>query len=278
MKRNFGSAVAFTGTAVNLALFLVKLYVAVSCKSLSVYLDSLNNAADSLVCVAVGLGFIIARKPVNKDYPFGFGRTEGVVNFVISAIILFAGLSFAYTSLNRLMYPIPVSYTVKYALVIALTVPVKLLLMLFYKWASKKQSSAVFGSLGLDSLIDFFITLCSISAFVLSDKTDLNVDGTAGMIISVILIIQGIKIVRKSFDELIGKRDNDLCERIEKCVLKVEGVSEVKKVECHIYGKKIVANISLVTENSAVSEKLIAEIKNEINDESVSEIYVNIGG
>jgi cation diffusion facilitator family transporter len=278
MKRNFGLAVAFTGAAVNLMLFLVKLYVAVSCKSLSIYLDSLNNAADSLVCVAVGFGFILVNKSADKNYPFGFGKTEGVVNFVISSIILFAGLSFAYASLNRLMYPIPVSFTTKYALVIALTVPTKLLLLLFYKWASKKQPSAVFGSLGLDSLLDFFITLCSLSAFVFSDKTDLNIDGIAGMIISVILIIQGVKIVKESFGELIGKRDNALCERIEKSVIRVDGVNAVKDVRCHIYGKKAVANITLCTENGVVSEELIQKIKNEINDEFVCEIYVNIGG
>lgn len=277
-KHNFGAFVAFAGAVVNIGLFLVKLYIAISCNSLSIYLDSLNNAVDSLVCVAVGLGFILANKAITKNYPFGFGRTEGVVNFVISAIILFAGLSFAYSSLYRLVFPLPIWYSAKYALTIAMTIPVKVLLLLFYRWASKKQPSAVFDSLGLDSLLDFFITLCSFSALVLSRKTELNVDGIAGMIISTILVIQGVKVVREAFGELIGKRDNALCERIKESVSKVEGVGSVESVECHKYGKRFVANITLQPIGSDVSGELIKKIKEEINEENLTELYINIGG
>ncbi|MBE6835915.1 MAG: cation transporter [Ruminococcaceae bacterium] len=278
MKKNFGAAVVFIGAAVNLALFLVKLYIALSCNSISIYLDSINNALDSLVCVAAGIGFIIAEKETTQKYPFGFGRTEGVVSFLISVIIIVTGASFLYTSLGRIMFPLPVWYSTRRALTLLLTIPAKFGLLMFYKRASKKQPSAVFGSLGLDSILDFLITLCSLSALVLSEKIGLTFDGIAGLVISLILIVQGIKSVKESLSTLLGKRDGELCERIEKAVSLVDGVKSVKSVQCHSYGKRTVADITIETEDSTVSKDLIEKIKGEIKEENITEIFVGIGG
>ena len=277
-KLNFGALVGFSGAAVNLGLFLIKLYVAISCNSISIYLDSVNNAMDSLVCIAAAVGFIIASKEKTEKYPFGFGRTEGVVSFLISVIILVTGASFAYSSLERIMYPLPISYTAKYAAMLLFTVPVKLGLLLFYRCASKRQPSAVFGSLGLDSVLDFFITLCSFSALILSHYIGLTVDGLAGLVISCVLIFQGFGFVRESLGTLLGKRDDALCERISRAVSKVDGVKSVRSVQCHIYGKNTIADIVIETKDATVTKDLIERIKSEIKEENISDIYVGIGG
>ena len=49
---------AVFGICVNLCLFMVKLYVGISTNSISIYVDSLNNALDSVVCIiALAFGF-----------------------------------------------------------------------------------------------------------------------------------------------------------------------------------------------------------------------------
>jgi divalent metal cation (Fe/Co/Zn/Cd) transporter len=176
------------------------------------------------------------------------------------------------------MYPLPISYTAKYAAMLLFTVPVKLFLLLFYRRASKKQPSAVFGSLGLDSILDFFITLCSFSALILSHYIGLTVDGLAGLGISCVLVFQGVGFVKESLGTLLGKRDNALCERISSAVSKVDGIKSVRSVQCHIYGKNTVADIVVEMEDETVSKDLIERIKAEIKEENVSEIYVGIGG
>ena len=277
-KLNFGAFVGFTGAAVNLGLFFVKLYIATSCNSLSIYLDSVNNAMDSLVCIAAGIGFILAAKKKNEKYPFGFGRTEGVVSFLISVIILVTGASFAYSSLGRILYPLPIWYTSKYALALVLTMPVKVLLLLFYRWAGKKQPSAVFGSLGLDSILDFFITLCSVTALTLSNQVGFTFDGFAGLGISAILIVQSIGFIRDSLGQLLGRRDEELCQRIRQEILGVDGVTDVLSVQCHTYGENTVANIVIETEDRTVSKELIDTIKEKTADEKLYDLFVDIGG
>ena len=276
-KSNIGAAAAFTGAAVNLALFFVKLYVAVSCNSLSIYLDSFNNGIDSLVCVGVGLGFILSKKETVKSYPFGFGKTEGVVNFLVSVIILITGLSFGYSSVIRIMYPLRIFYTSKYALMLLVTVPVKLLLLLFYRHSNKKLGSEVFKSLSLDSVIDSLITLFSFTAFVLSQKLDFSADGIAGLIISAVMIAQGVKIVKESFGFLIGKRDNILCEKIENAVKESNPDISVSNIQCHIYGERRVATMTVVPNETESLEELVCSLENTLVPDTVSEIYINIG-
>ena len=277
-KHNFGAFVALIGVAVNLGLFFVKFYIANSCNSLSIYLDSVNNAVDSVVCVAAALGFILAKKNKTALYPFGFGRTEGVVNFLISVIILITGLSFGYTSLGRIMYPLPIWFSVKYAAVIILTVPVKLLLLAFYRRSNRKLGSAVLNSLSLDSLLDFFITLCSFAALTLSNFAGVSVDGFAGFGISIILVIQGIKAVKESFGVLIGKRDNELCQRIYEAICFDANLTAVKSVECHAYGERIIANITVDAAEGCLCEKAIDEIKEKIVPSLATDVYINFGG
>ena len=48
---------AVFGICVNLCLFMVKLYVGISTNSISIYVDSLNNALDSVVCIIALVGF-----------------------------------------------------------------------------------------------------------------------------------------------------------------------------------------------------------------------------
>ncbi len=277
-KRNIGAAVAFCGAAVNLALFLVKLYVAVSCNSLSIYLDSFNNAVDCLVCVFVGLGFILSKKGATKDYPFGFGKTEGVVNFLVCVIILVTGLSFAYSSLGRIMYPLPIWYSSKYAAMVALTLPVKLLLFFLYKRSNKKLSSPVLDALSFDSILDLFITLCSLTALFVSNRLGFSADGFSGMVISVILVFQSIKIVKNAFGTVIGKRDSSLCEKIENAVSQIGLPVTVENVTCHVYGEKIIANLTLDLNGTELSKETVERIRNALSPETVSDVYINIGG
>jgi divalent metal cation (Fe/Co/Zn/Cd) transporter len=176
------------------------------------------------------------------------------------------------------MYPLPIPYSTKYAAMLLMTVPVKLGLLFFYKWAGRRQPSAVFGSLGLDSILDFLITLCAFCALSLSNKIGLSFDGFAGMAISAILIVQSIGFIKDSLGSLLGKRDEKLCKRIEESVRSVDGVKDVKDVQCHTYGKNTVANIIVETFDTTVSKELIERIKEKTESENLYGVFVDIGG
>lgn len=272
-------AASCIGAAVNLILFFTKLYIGLSVNSVAIYADALNSALDCGVFLASAgvFAFFLSEK---KDYPFGAGKAEELLEFIISVVILVAGAGFAYASAERIMYPVPVWYSSLYAAIIAGSAAVKLLMVLFFKAYGKKTKSPVISGFSTDSMLDFFITLCTLVSFTLSQYMSFSADGIAGIVISLALIIQGIRSTVSAVRRLMGKRDCELCNKIKEILKSEEKITEVCELECHSYGEtkiftaKIKTNCETAEEIYRLTEK--AEI--EVSNGRDFRIYLTFGG
>lgn len=195
-----GIKTAVFGFAANFVLFLVKLYISISSNSLSIYCDAVNNLADTLSCVIALAGFIIILKLNERKSK----RVQSLATFVIGIALTVIGLYFAYNGIERLMYPIPVSYSKKYAILIAVTVIVKILMGIIYIIINKKQSSPVFKTLILDSFLDSAITITALMGFSLTTKINFAVDGIFSVIIGLIVAASALKEIIKQAKFLIN--------------------------------------------------------------------------
>ena len=131
------------GAVLNILLFFVKLYVGISSNSLSVYCDAINNLGDTFACLIALLGFVIAKKTGEKKQL----KIQSLCTFVISMIIFVTGAYFIYNGLERLMYPLQISYSNQYAIIITVTVFVKILMGFMYMAFNKKKPSPVIKAL-----------------------------------------------------------------------------------------------------------------------------------
>lgn len=52
--------------------------------SVALIADAIHTLADSVTSVVIIIGFKIAKKPSDKEHPFGHGRTESVVTLIVS--------------------------------------------------------------------------------------------------------------------------------------------------------------------------------------------------
>lgn len=260
------------GAAVNLLLFFVKLYTGLSVNSIAIYTDALNSLADSAVCIAAAIGFYLITSKPSKKYPFGTGRSEDLLNLVISSVIIITGCAFAYASLERLMYPVPIWYSSLYAVIIAATAAIKLILVFFFRVVSKKHGSQTVKGIETDSLLDFFITLCTLISFTLSEKVSFTLDGAAGIIISLILIVQGIKMAVAVCKKIAGRRDDKLCEKA-KAFIEENGIF-CTDIQCHSYGEVKVFTADISAESKADIPMLLQKFEREMN----CKLYLKLGG
>lgn len=272
-------AVSAFGAAINLILFFTKLYIGLSVNSVAVYADALNSLLDCGICLA-STAVMLLFSFKKEDYPFGTGKVDELLEFIISLVIIITGAGFAYASGERILYPMPVWYSAVYAAVIAATAAVKLLLSLFFRAYGKKTDSSVIKGFAADSILDFFITLCTLLSFSLSPHLSFSADGFAGAIISVILIVQGVRLAVSSCRRLTGKRDDTMCLKMKQKLEAEEKITEVCELECHSYGEakiftaKIKADCRTAEEIYALTQK----IENEVSRESDSRIYLTFGG
>ena len=189
MLKNKLLAASVFGFTANFLLFLVKVYVGISSSSLSIYCDAVNNLGDTFACAAALGGFLLIRRLGERQSL----RLQSLLTFVISLIIALTGGYFVYNGLERVMYPLPVSYLTKYAVIISITIIVKLLMGLFFRFINKKEGSAVLKALELDSFLDCFITLSTLMSLVLVGKLGFAADGIFAIITGSVITVSAVK-------------------------------------------------------------------------------------
>ena len=257
------------GCAVNLVLFFVKLYIGLSSNSICIYADAVNNGVDCAGCIVALIGLTVLMRFVSEKYPFGPGRLQNVIDIFISVCVTLTGLYFGYNSLERLMYPTPVFYTVKYAVIVAATAGVKLLLGIFLKVMSRKTPAYTIKAMALDSFLDFFITLTTLVSFTFCRKAGYSLDGLMGIIIAVVLTVRGVIMVIETCGAVMGKKDNEKCGEARR-IIEEHGL-ECADVNCHLYGDYAVFTATVKGDSDFVSKS--KAIKESIGKEMQAEVY-----
>jgi cation diffusion facilitator family transporter len=186
--------------ALNLALFVTKLYVGISTGCLAVYCDGINNLADSLACGIAVFGFAAARRLTQEQSL----RAQSLVSFVTALAVALTGAYFAYQGAEKLLYPTLVSFRVNYAVMVAVTAGVKLAMGFFFRRAYVRTPSPVYKTIMLDCFMDCGITLCALMSFGLSEKLNFAIDGIISVFIGVFVAIGAIKTLKEQTRYLIG--------------------------------------------------------------------------
>lgn len=184
-----GLSAAIIGILSNFLLFLIKLYVGISSNSLAIYCDAVNNLGDTFSCAVALLGFYLVKK-LNERKSL---RAQSLCTFIISIVITVSGVYFVYNGLERIMYPLPITYSRKYALIITATIFAKILMGMMYAFFNKKAQSPMLKALVLDSFLDCFVTVFAVMGLLLVTKVNYAVDGLFAIITGSIITVFAIK-------------------------------------------------------------------------------------
>lgn len=253
---------------INFALFTIKLYIGLRSNSLCIYTDGINNLMDTVSAVLAFVGIAFAVKKSTTEHPFGFGRMEYVTSFIMSAIMVFAGISFCFNSLGRLLAPTPIWYYESFAIILIFTCFVKLIMGIVFAIYSKKEKSPVLKTIVLDSFLDCGITAITLISFTLSEKIGFTLDAFLGLAISIIISVSGIRLVVSSLSYIVGKADVETENYIINRIANTNKCVTVKKVTVHNYGRNNVwADILLRVEDNSEIPLIQKEIKNTLKTE-----------
>ncbi len=187
---------------------------------------------------------LLSVKFIRSGLSFAVGRLERLLSLLLSLAVAIVGAGFAYSSLERLMYPTPIWFTVKYASLIAATAAAKLLLFILLSSWQKKAPSSVIGVMKTDSLLDFFITLTSLISFTLTRYTEFAIDAFFGIAISVFITVNAIKMLVTAVRGVLGLIKKEQREKVFE-ILESEKV-EFSQISFSLEGQgKAVALIEL---------------------------------
>ena len=233
----YGLLSGFTGAAVNLLLFAVKLAAGILSGSIAIASDAVNNLSDAGSSIITIIGFKLSARPADNGHPFGHGRSEYIAGVIVSVIVLAVGFDFLKESVIRIFSPEKVHVSWGILAVVGGTVLFKGWLFIFYRKIGNRIDSDVIRAAAVDSLSDILGTLVVLGAVFAARFTNFPVDGCAGAVAAGMILIAGFRILRDTTNSLMGEcPDSELVEKLREVLLACDGICGVHDIILHNYG------------------------------------------
>lgn len=237
VRQRYGILAGFVGIILNITLFMLKMISALITGSVSIIADALNNLSDAGSSIVTLIGFKAAGKPADNDHPFGHARAEYLSGLIVSLVIILMGFELFKTSVSKIISSETAEFTWFSIAVLITSILVKLWMAYFNKKLGKLIDSSVMRAAALDSLSDVCATSAVFLTSIIGKFTDLNLDGYAGVLVSLFITYTGFTSIKDSLDPLLGQApDKELVEKIEKTVLKYDGIIGIHELIVHNYG------------------------------------------
>lgn len=233
----YGQMAGIVCIVCNAVLCLAKALVGIAAGSVAIVADAINNLSDASSNVVSLCGFKLASRPADPGHPYGHGRFEYLAGLVVSVLVTAVGIELIRTGVERVLKPEPVTMSVPLAVVLLLSVAVKLWMMAFNHTIGSRIESDTLEATAVDSRNDVITTLAVLACTAISAWTGLNLDGWASVVIGLFVLVSGLQLIRDMMNPLLGSAPSDeLVEHIRAQILGYPGVLGTHDLMVHDYG------------------------------------------
>ena len=200
-----GKLSGIVGIICNLILFGLKLLVGTVSGSVSITADAMNNLSDATSAIVTLIGFKLAEKPADEDHPYGHARYEYLSGLAVAAMIVVIGFELAKTSVQKIIAPAAVEFSIPVAIVLAGSIVVKLWLCLFNRRLGKHIDSPALLAASADSRNDAISTFAVLLAAVIELLTHWRIDGYMGLAVALFILYSGAMLAKDTISPLLGE-------------------------------------------------------------------------
>ena len=237
IRRKYGLFSGISGIVLNFILFVIKIIAGIISSSLGIIADAINNLSDAGSSLITLIGFKLSDKPADHDHPFGHGRFEYISAMLVSVAIILMGFETGKSSIEKIINPKNIIVTRATVIILILSITIKAFMYLLNKCIGKKISSTPIMATAKDSLSDCIATSVILACVLISHYTYINIDGYAGLMVSIFILYTGISTMRESISPLLGHPpDKKLVEDIENTIMSHDMVVGIHDMIIHNYG------------------------------------------
>jgi cation diffusion facilitator family transporter len=246
VRARYGALEGWASIVINLLLFVVKIVLGFSIKSVSLIADAVHTLADSGTSAVVIIGFKIARKPSDKEHPFGHGRMESIAALVVSVLLFMAGVELVEKSIRAIVKPHSSIAPTGVILVIFATIVIKELMSRFSYQLGEIIDSQALKADALHHRSDVIATALVVVALIATRFGYNNIDGMMGVGVSLIIFYSAFSIAKEAVNPLLGEAPSkEAIKEIETLAKAHEGVLGVHDVIFHKYGQTSIISLHI---------------------------------
>ena len=237
VRTAYGQFAGIVGIICNIMLCGAKGFIGFLAGSVSIIADALNNLSDAASNVISLLGFKLASKPADPEHPYGHGRYEYLSGLAVAVIIVVIGVELIQSSVDKVLNPTPTEFNLVVAIILILSILVKLWMAVFNRTVGKRISSTTLEATAVDSRNDVIATGVVLICAIISSQTGIDLDGWVGIAVGVFIVYSGIQLMRETISPLLGKAaEPEVVAHIQKKIMSYPGVLGTHDLMVHDYG------------------------------------------
>ncbi len=248
------------GIIANVFLASFKALIGVAIHSTAMVLDAVNNFSDVLSSVVAIIGTKIASKKPDYKHPLGHGRVEYLAQMIIAALILYAGITALWESVQKIIHPVEADHSAVSLTIISVAIVVKIVLGIFVKGQGKKVKSDLLISSGTDALFDAILSTAVLISAIILLIFKFNIEAYVSVIISVFILKAGYEIIKEAVDDMVGHRvEAEYTKKVKESVLSFDEVYGAYDLVLHNYGPdKYLGSLHIEVDDTMTADKIDA--------------------
>ena len=271
VRRAYGTTCSGAGIGFNVLLFAGKLIAGMLSGSVAIVSDAFNNLSDAGSSIISLVGFKLSNKKSDPQHPFGHGRLEYISGLCVSFLIILMGVELGKASIEKIIEPAQVKFSLLTAAILAASILVKLYMALYNSRIGKRLNAVTMKAMAKDSLSDAVATSVVLMSMIVAKLADIAIDGYCGVVVAAFILFTGITAARDTISPLLGQKpDSEFIEEVMRIVNAHKEIIGTHDLVVHDYGPGRLM-ITLHAEVDASMDILVAHdavdnIENELRE------------
>ena len=271
VRRAYGTACSGAGIGFNVLLFAGKLIAGMLSGSVAIVSDAFNNLSDAGSSIISLVGFKLSNKKSDPQHPFGHGRLEYISGLCVSFLIILMGVELGKASIEKIIEPAQVKFSLLTAAILAASIIVKLYMALYNSRIGKRLNAVTMKAMAKDSLSDAVATSVVLMSMIVAKLADIAIDGYCGVVVAAFILFTGITAARDTISPLLGQKpDSEFIEEVMRIVNAHKEIIGTHDLVVHDYGPgrlmitlhaEVDANMDILVAHDAVDN-----IENELRE------------
>ncbi len=276
--------VTLAGLWINLLLSIGKFVAGVLFHSQALIADGIHSASDLVTDVITLITYPLARKPEDRDHPYGHGRMESIASFGVAIILLGASIGLGYEAVQTILSGEVQQPTWPALVFAAIAVVVKEYLFQWTRHIARLTRSQVLMANAWHHRTDSYSSIAVLLGLLggVVYPAFPYFDAIASLVVVIFILIAAFRILMDAMNDLADKAQDDSLIRaaVEKAY-KVDGVHHIHRLRTRRYGPFLYMDLHMeVDPDITVKEghEIAHQVKNRLMDEhdQIKDIMIHI--
>jgi len=258
----------------NFLLAVIKWLAGYFGNSYALIADAIESTTDIVASILVLVGLKVSIRPADENHPYGHGRIEPLITFLVVGFLIISATIIAYESIDNIQTPheLPAPWTLLVLIGIIFWKEIS------YRIVLKKSKETHSTSLKADAWHHRSDAITSVTAFIgisialIMGEGYETADDWAALLASVFILYNSFLIFRPALGEIMDENLNeDMIIQVRSIAKLVDGVLDTEKCFVRKTGLKYFVDLH-ITVDSEISVKSGHDIAHNVKDKLKLEI------